>query len=203
MGQSRICRVCGKSKMSTDFYPCYDKAGNIRRVCKRCFLEQNRQYQLEHREEKLAYLREYHRKNKDRVREQSRAQRKKRLATDPIYKTKRQAQLSIWKAFNGNGYISMDKIKYWVGCSADELTAHLKRTWEEEYHVKWNGQPYNVDHIIPLVTARTVEDVRRLNHYTNLRLITPEDNFAKGLRERGLRRKKSWCAPNNLTLKGE
>lgn len=188
--------MCKESKKLTEFYPCYDKAGSIRRVCKRCFLEQNKRYQLEHRERKLAYLKEYHRKNKDKSRVQSRARQKERLATDPIYKTKRQAQLSIWKAFNGNGRISMDKVRYWVGCSADELTAHLKRTWEEEYHVEWDGQPYNVDHITPLVTAKTAEDVRQLNHYTNLRLITPEDNFAKGLRERALRQQ------NNMTSKG-
>lgn len=184
MEQSRVCRVCGELKKTSEFYPCYDKAGSKRRVCKLCFLEQNKRYQLEHREEKLAYLKKYHKKNKDKIREQSRVRRKERLVTDPIYKAKRQAQLSIWKAFNGNGRISMDKIKYWVGCSADELTDHLKRTWKEEYHTEWNGQPYNVDHIIPLVTAKTVEDIRQLSHYTNLRLVTPEDNFAKGLRER-------------------
>lgn len=189
MEQSRTCRVCGGSKKPTEFYPCYDKAGSTRRVCKRCFLEQNKRYQLEHRERKLAYLKEYYRKNKGKARAQSRARQKERLATDPLYKAKRQAQLSVWKAFNNNGRISSDKIKYWVGCTAEELTTHLKNTWEREYATKWNGQPYNVDHIIPLITATTVDDVKKLNHYTNLRLITPEDNFAKGLKERALYRK--------------
>lgn len=197
MEQNRTCRICGKTKKLSDFYPCYDKGGSIRRICKQCFLEKNKKYQLEHREEKLAYLRGYYRKNKDKLREQSRARQKERLATDPIYKAKRQAQLSIWKAFNNNGCISSEKIKYWVGCSADELTDHLKRTWRKEYHMEWDGQPYNVDHIIPLITARTIEDVKRLNHYTNLRLITPEDNFAKGLKERALHQR------NNLITKGE
>ena len=158
-------------------------------MCKQCFLEQGKRYHLEHREKTLAYLKKYYRENKSRAREQSRVRQKERLATDPVYKAKRQAQLSIWKAFNNNGQISSDKIKYWVGCTAEELTTHLKNTWEREYATKWNGQPYNVDHIIPLITARTVHDVRKLNHYTNLRLVTPEDNFAKGLRERTLYRK--------------
>jgi hypothetical protein len=189
MEQIRRCRVCGKDKRLTDFYPCYDKAGSIRRVCKQCFLEQGKRYHLEHREKTLDYLKKYYRENKSRAREQSRVRQKERLATDPVYKAKRQAQLSIWKAFNNNGQISSDKIKYWVGCTAEELTTHLKNTWEREYATKWNGQPYNVDHIVPLITATTVDDVKKLNHYTNLRLITPEDNFAKGLRERTLYRK--------------
>lgn len=45
--------------------------------------------------------------------------------------------------------------------------------------VEWIGQPCHIDHIIPLATAHTVEDVYRLCHYTNLRLLTPEDNMDK------------------------
>lgn len=92
-------------------------------MCKQCFLEQGKRYHLEHREKTLAYLKKYYRENKSRAREQSRVRQKERLATDPVYKAKRQAQLSIWKAFNNNGQISSDKIKYWVGCTAEERTA--------------------------------------------------------------------------------
>jgi len=38
---------------------------------------------------------------------------------------------------------------------------------------------YHIDHIVPLVTAKTVEDVIRLCHYTNLQLLTKEDNLLK------------------------
>lgn len=195
MEQSRTCRVCGKLKRLTDFYPCYDKAGSIRRVCKQCFLEQGKRYHLEHREKTLAYLKKYYRENKSRAREQSRVRQKERLATDPVYKAKRQAQLSIWKAFNNNGQISSDKIKYWVGCTAEELTTHLKNTWEREYATKWNGQPYNVDHIVPLCRANTIEGVIELCHYTNLQLLTPEDNDAKGAKDN--------VTQNNTNVKGE
>jgi hypothetical protein len=36
----------------------------------------------------------------------------------------------------------------------------------------YNGQRnygWDIDHIIPLATAKTIEDVIKLNHYTNLR----------------------------------
>ena len=38
---------------------------------------------------------------------------------------------------------------------------------------------YHIDHIIPLVTAKTEEDVNRLCHYKNLQLLTKEDNLLK------------------------
>lgn len=187
MEQKRNCRICGKNKSISDFYPTYVKGRGQRRVCKKCFLKQNKEYQLAHREEKLTYLKNYYKSHKDRARELSRKRKKERLATDPVYKAKRHAQLSIWKAFNNQGQISEEKARYWVGCSAAELTKHLKRTWKNEYGVEWVGQPYNIDHIVPLLKAQTEEQVRQLCHYTNLRLITPEDNFKKGLKERRIK----------------
>lgn len=67
-----------------------------------------------------------------------------------------------------------------LGCKMDEFTTYLKQTWFNKYHTEWNGQPCHIDHIIPLATARTPEDIKRLCHYTNLRLLTPKDNMAKG-----------------------
>lgn len=36
-----------------------------------------------------------------------------------------------------------------------------------------------MDHIIPIHIAKTPEEIKLLCHYTNLRLLTPEDNLAK------------------------
>lgn len=38
----------------------------------------------------------------------------------------------------------------------------------------------HIDHIIPLATAKTEEDVIKLCHYTNLQLLKGEDNLSKG-----------------------
>ncbi len=65
-----------------------------------------------------------------------------------------------------------------IGCSFAELKIHVERqftkgmTWE-------NRDQWHIDHIIPLSTAKTEEDVIRLNHYTNLRPLWAKDNLAK------------------------
>ena len=38
---------------------------------------------------------------------------------------------------------------------------------------------YHIDHIVPLATAQTEEDVIKLCHYTNLQLLTAKDNLEK------------------------
>ena len=45
-------------------------------------------------------------------------------------------------------------------------------TWE-------NRSEWHVDHIIPLATAKTEEDVYRLNHYTNLQPLWAHENIRK------------------------
>ena len=48
---------------------------------------------------------------------------------------------------------------------------------------KWNWKylsKVHVDHIVPLKTAKTENDIIRLNHYTNLQLLKAEYNLHKG-----------------------
>ena len=53
-------------------------------------------------------------------------------------------------------------------------------TWNNRGN--WNGIPteintaWDLDHIIPLSTAKTEEDVIRLNHYTNLQPLCSYTN---------------------------
>jgi hypothetical protein len=39
---------------------------------------------------------------------------------------------------------------------------------------------WNIDHIIPISSAQTEEEIYKLNHYTNLQPLWWEENMAKG-----------------------
>lgn len=184
MEKTKICKMCSKEKPISDFYPCYAKKDWHRRECKQCTLLAQKEYALEHKAEKAEYLKKYNQENKEKIRRVSQKRNNERLKIDPIYRVKRHARLSIWKAFNKHGQISEEKVKKLVGCPSGELTSYLKQTWVAQYGVEWAGQPCNIDHIVPLVEAQTEEQVKKLCHYTNLRLVTPEENFKKGLKER-------------------
>ena len=84
-------------------------------------------------------------------------------------------------SFKRTGNVKSEKCETITGLSADALVDYLIGTHEEVYGVPWDKQsPVHIDHIIPLATAKTEEEVMRLCHYTNLRLITAQDNIKKG-----------------------
>ena len=68
-----------------------------------------------------------------------------------------------------------------LGCTEEEVQKHLYKTFFENYGYEYDGkEDVHIDHIIPLKTAETEEDVKRLCHYTNLQLLKAIDNLKKG-----------------------
>jgi hypothetical protein len=65
-----------------------------------------------------------------------------------------------------------------VGITPQELKEHLEKqfisgmTWE-------NRNEWHIDHIIPLSSAKTEEELYKLCHYTNLQPLWAEDNLKK------------------------
>ncbi len=69
----------------------------------------------------------------------------------------------------------------YIGCSLIEFKAHIEAqflpgmTWENHNKYGWH-----IDHIIPLCTAKTEEDIYKLCHYSNLQPLWAKDNLSKG-----------------------
>lgn len=45
-----------------------------------------------------------------------------------------------------------------------------------------NYGEWHLDHIIPISYAKTIEDIYKLNHYTNLQPLWASENLSKGNR---------------------
>jgi len=66
-----------------------------------------------------------------------------------------------------------------LGCSFEEFFTHIESQFIDG--MSWeNRSLWHIDHIIPLATAKTEEEILRLNHYTNLRPLWALDNLKKG-----------------------
>lgn len=105
--------------------------------------------------------------------------KKERLEKDPVFKLKERARKTIADSFLRRGYTKNSKSQEIIGCDWTTFTKHLFDTWQKRYGTVYAGEDYHIDHIIPLSTAQTEDEVIKLCHYTNLQLLKPEDNLAK------------------------
>lgn len=73
-----------------------------------------------------------------------------------------------------------------LGCSFEEFKSHLESQFESWMTWDNHGNPkdgifepnktWDIDHIIPLSSATTTDDIIKLNHYTNLRPLCTYNN---------------------------
>lgn len=67
-----------------------------------------------------------------------------------------------------------------LGCTFEELYKYLLDSYKKIYGTEWNGtDKVHIDHIIPLSTVNTEEEIIKLCHYTNLQLLKASDNLSK------------------------
>jgi hypothetical protein len=66
-----------------------------------------------------------------------------------------------------------------LGYSLENLMTHLEKQFSKG--MSWNNiGKWHIDHIIPMDSASTLEDVIRLNHFSNLRPLWAKENLSKG-----------------------
>lgn len=104
-----------------------------------------------------------------------------RKQNDPLFKLKCQVRNTVYQSFARTGNVKSKRCEDITGLGGDDLVSYLVDTYEKTYGVPLDEKtPVHIDHIVPLATAKTEEDVLRLCHYTNLRLLNPQDNLLKG-----------------------
>jgi hypothetical protein len=66
-----------------------------------------------------------------------------------------------------------------LGCSPYFLKQYLEKQFKDG--MTWdNRNEWHIDHIIPLSSAKTEDEIYKLCHYTNLQPLWAEDNLKKG-----------------------
>ena len=96
-----------------------------------------------------------------------------------------------WKNKNPDYYgaridksnFSKSKTSKILGCTVKEFIQHLQNQFKPGMTLENHGQgpgKWNIDHIVPISSARTEEEIYKLNHYTNFQPLWWEENMAKG-----------------------
>lgn len=199
----RVCTKCEKAKDLSVFGGNLGRRDGTQEICKDCKSLMDKFYRANNPEKIKQYLesnkerikdrsKQYGIKNADSLREK-RAEKfqlnkdkwneyqRNRIKYDPTYKIKTSVRKAILKAIKGH-----DKSKSTqdiLGCTYQELRKHIESqfepwmTWENKglYNGDFN-YGWDIDHIIPLSTAKSPEDILYLNHYTNLRPLCSHVN---------------------------
>ena len=131
----------------------------------------------------LDYRKIYYNENKEKMIKQIATNNKKRLKTDAVYKFKCNVRSLVKGSFKrGTNQFRKDaKTEFILGCTIEEFRLYIEKRFTDGMTFENHGlKGWHLDHIIPLSTANTEEEIIKLNHYTNFQPLWAEDNLKKG-----------------------
>lgn len=200
--ETKICSKCGLKKEVCEFNKRnVSKNGTqyYKSRCKICQSEDGKvirnknpeKYKLwydKNREERNIYRSKYYELNKEKIKNYNKKfqktrniKKRKDYHSDPIVKLRHRLSCRLREVLK---FKSLDKKQTMIGilgCSPDFLKKHLEKQFTE--NMSWGNHGFygwHIDHIIPLSSAQTEEDVYKLCHYTNLQPLWAEENLKKG-----------------------
>lgn len=138
-------------------------------------------YRETNSEKRKETCRKYVENNRDKHNEYSKKWKKNERIKNPKYKLisnlrERTKEFLNYKIYNKNSTIVSV-----IGCSPQYLKEHIEKQFKDG--MSWDNYGYygwHIDHIIPLSSANTEEEVYQLCHYTNLQPLWAKENLSKG-----------------------
>ncbi len=112
-------------------------------------------------------------------REYYRERMKHKRDSDHVFSIASRIRTRINMAILQKGYTKKSKNIDVLGCSWDEFATYLESKFLDGMTFD-NRNLWHIDHIIPLASSKSEEDVIKLNHYTNLQPLWAIDNLRKG-----------------------
>lgn len=132
----------------------------------------------ENPEKYSAYSVNWYRNNKVAANKARMEYHKKAMKESPEYAIRHRVSALIKQAIKARNFSKDSKTAEILGCSNDEFRAHIERQFTDG--MSWeNRDKWHLDHIIPVSSGATKQDIYALNHYTNLRPMWASDNLRK------------------------
>ena len=190
------CTKCSIEKPLIDF-----PTNQRKTLCKKCESLYSKEYNLKHKQQKQEYAKQYREKNNEKTKQYwhkvkhkyieqqkhvGKVYNKDRYKKDSLFKIKHNTRNLIYLSFRKSCkgiFFKNTKTEHILGCTIEEFIQHIQTQFTEGMTLENHGQgigKWNIDHIIPISSAKTEEEIYKLNHYTNLQPLWWEENMAKG-----------------------
>lgn len=146
-------------------------------------IEHIKKQQKEHRIKNIntykEYIKEYSKNNRESLNEYQKEYRTNKYKTNPLFALISRLRSRTYIAFKTGGYKKTSKTYEILGADFKIVYKHIEEQFTKG--MSWdNMKEWHIDHIIPLASANTEEDLINLCHYTNLQPLWAEDNLSKG-----------------------
>lgn len=139
-------------------------------------------YNVENRDKRVAYQREYEKLHPEQRRLIRNKNARKRKESDSFFRFTCNVRSLMWQSFKNacmGSFSKRSRSVEMLGCSMEDFVSYIVAQFSEGMTLENHGE-WHLDHIIPLATARSEEDIVRLNHYTNFQPLWAKDNLSKG-----------------------
>lgn len=208
--ETKICKVCNIEKPLSGFYLRKDSIDGYRNDCSEChktnkkkyrekFPEKeknttskwrknnpdtikklSKQYYDNNKERIIDNNKNYYLTNKEKIIKKVIIREKLKMKSDPIFKLHKNVRNRVKKYLMLENFVKQNKTFEIIGCSPKFLKEYIEKKFTEGMSWELMGKHIHIDHIIPLSSAKTEEEVYKLCHYTNLQPLWAEDNLKKG-----------------------
>ena len=98
-----------------------------------------------------------------------------------MFKLKGTLRHRICEAFKKSKWNKNKGSKVLLGAEFNIVKLHIENKFDERMSWENHGpKTWHIDHIIPLASAKTEDELFKLCHYTNLQPLWWSDNLSKG-----------------------
>jgi len=163
-----------------------EKSKQYRVINKEILKEKNIEYRKNNKEKIIKTQKEFRERNKIKLKEYQKQYMKNRLNSDIVFKIKQNIRSLISFSIKSKGFKKNSKTEDILGCTFEEFKIHLESLFLPWMHWKNYGNPadgilefnktWDLDHIVPISSATTEEEVIKLNHFTNLQPLCSKIN---------------------------
>jgi hypothetical protein len=198
----KTCTRCGVEKSVDEFYRAFKNSEERRKKCKTCINSDNKTYSRINLKKVNGIKRKYVERHKDIVKQsklkwfdknpnykkewskrnskKNNKKLKNRYDNDSLYRLIKNIRGRLYAFLKTKRLTKKNKTFDIVGCSPEFLKEHLEKQFKEG--MSWDNHGmfgWHIDHIIPLASSKTEEEIYKLSHYTNLQPLWAKENLQK------------------------
>lgn len=159
------CTICCIEKQLSDYHKRKNGKLGYDSTCKNCRNKKINTWRTTNKEHFSEYIKNYN---------------KNKTESDPLFKLIKNVRCRVSEFLKGRKLQKNNRTFNIVGCTPIKLKTYLEEQFVDG--MSWNNYGiygWHIDHIIPLSSAKTEEEIFKLCHYTNLQPLWAVDNLKK------------------------